>query len=118
MRILRGLGGAVLWLLATVLGLVAVILCVTVILLPLGLPLLGLARRMFTNGVRLMLPRAVAHPVKSLDKGGKDKGRKAKGAVSDVAAKTSTKARRAAKTAGRKTKKGRPPFRRGSRLLG
>ena len=118
MRILRGLGGAVLWLLAAVLGLVAVILCVTVILLPLGLPLLGLARRMFTNGVRLMLPRAVAHPVKTLDKGGRDRGRKAKAAASDVAAKTSTKARRATRTAGRKTKKARPRLRRGRRLLG
>ena len=52
MRILRGLGGAVLWLLAAVVGLVAVIMCVTVILLPLGIPLLGLARRMVTNGAR------------------------------------------------------------------
>ena len=89
MRVLRGLGGAVLWLLAVVVGLVAVIMCVTVILLPLGIPLLGLARRMVTNGVRLMLPRAVAHPVKTLDKGGRDRGRKVKS---------------------------RPPFRRGSRL--
>ena len=96
MRILRGLGGALLWLLAAVVGLVAVILCVTVILLPLGIPLLGLARRMVTTGVRLMLPRAVAHPVQTLDKGGRD----------------------AAKKAGRTAKRGRTPLRRRRRLLG
>ena len=42
--------------------------CVTVILLPLGLPLLAQARRMSTHHVRLMLPPAVAHPVKTMDK--------------------------------------------------
>ncbi len=36
MRLLRGLPGAVLWILAAVLGLVGVLLCVTIILLPLG----------------------------------------------------------------------------------
>ena len=116
MRVLRGLAGALLWLLAVVVGLVAVILCVTVILLPLGIPLLGLARRMVTNGVRLMLPRGVAHPVKTLDKGGRDKGSKVKGAASDVAASTSKKARQSAKQAGIKTKRSRLPFRRGRRL--
>lgn len=118
MRILRGLGGAVLWLLAAVVGLVAVLLCVTVILLPLGIPLLGLARRMVTNGVRLMLPRAVAHPVKNLDKGGREHGKKVKGAATDAAGSTSKKAREAAKKAGKTTKRGRTPFRRRRRLLG
>ena len=65
MRILRGLGGAVLWLLACVVGLVAVILCVTVLLLPAGIPLLRVARRMFAKAARLMLPRALAHPVQT-----------------------------------------------------
>ena len=37
MRIPRALLGSLLWILAAVLGLVAVILCVTVILLPLGI---------------------------------------------------------------------------------
>ena len=41
MRLLCGLAGAVLWILAAVRARVAVILCVTVILLPLGLPLIG-----------------------------------------------------------------------------
>ncbi len=58
MLLLRGLAGALLWILSALLGLVAVILCITVLLLPLGLPLLGYARRLFTLSLRLMLPRA------------------------------------------------------------
>lgn len=73
MRLFRGLGGALLWIGAALLGLVGVVLCVTVILLPLGIPLLGLARRMFTRAVALMLPRAVSHP---LDEGRKKAGSK------------------------------------------
>ena len=66
MRLLRGLGGALLWIAASLLGLVGAIMCVTVVLLPLGIPLLGVARRMFTSAVRLMLPRALAHPGKEM----------------------------------------------------
>ena len=62
MRLLRGLAGVLLWILALVLTLVAVLLCVTVILLPLGLPLLGYARRLFTLSLRMILPRAVTRP--------------------------------------------------------
>jgi hypothetical protein len=40
MRLLRGLIGAVLWILAALLGLVGLVLCVTVILLPVGIPVL------------------------------------------------------------------------------
>ena len=69
MRILRGIAGALLWILAVVVGLVAVVLCITVILLPAGLPLLGVSRRVFGMAVRLMLPREIAHPVKQSRKG-------------------------------------------------
>jgi hypothetical protein len=69
MRILRGIAGAFLWILAVVLGLVAVVLCITVILLPAGLPLLGVSRRVFGMAVRLMLPLEMAHPVKQSRKG-------------------------------------------------
>ena len=41
MRILRSIAGALLWIVSAVLGLAAVVLCITVILLPIGLPLLG-----------------------------------------------------------------------------
>lgn len=68
MRLLRGVGGAVLWILAVVLGLVGVILCVTILLIPLGLPVLNYARRLFTLSMKLMVPRAVAHPVRSVDR--------------------------------------------------
>src|SRR4051794_7176403 len=75
MRLLRGLGGALLWIVASLVGLVAVVLCVTVILLPLGIPLLMVAKKMFGRSVGLMLPRALSHPIdegsKRSKKGGK-----------------------------------------------
>lgn len=78
MRLLRGLGGALLWIVSLLLILVGVILCVTVILLPVGIPLLGYAGRLFGSSIRLMLPRAVAHPVKSSDKAMDKQGRTAR----------------------------------------
>lgn len=74
MGLLRGLGGALLWIVASLLGLVAVLLCVTLILLPVGLPLLNLARQMFGTSVRLMLPQKVAHPIKESRKAARKKG--------------------------------------------
>jgi hypothetical protein len=68
MRLLRGLLGALLWIVAALLGLVGFVLCVTVILLPLGIPLLAVARRLLTRAVQLMLPRALAHPVGEVTK--------------------------------------------------
>ena len=91
MRILRGLGGTVLWLLACVVGLLAVVLCVTVLLLPVGIPLLGVARRMFGQATRLMLPKAVAHPVKSAKGSVSETGSKAGSAISGAAEKVTTK---------------------------
>jgi len=64
MRLLRGLLGALLWVMAAMLGLVGFVLCVTVILLPAGIPLLSVARRLFTRAVQLMLPRELAHPIR------------------------------------------------------
>ncbi len=66
MRLLRGLAGALLWIVAALLGLVGVILCATILLLPLGIPLLGYARRLLTESMRLILPRAISHPVKTV----------------------------------------------------
>jgi hypothetical protein len=91
MRIVRGLGGTVLWLLAGVLGLLAVVLCVTVLLLPVGIPLLRVSRRMFGQATRLMLPKAVAHPVKSAKGSVGDAGSKAGSALSGAAEKVTTK---------------------------
>lgn len=78
MRLLRGLAGALLWIVSLLLMLVGVILCVTVILLPVGIPLLGYARRMFTSSIRMMLPRAVSHPVKTADTAMQKRGRDAR----------------------------------------
>ena len=61
------MAGALLWIVAAVLGLVAVVLCITVILLR-WLPLLGVSRRVFGVAVRLMLPREVAHPAEQTRK--------------------------------------------------
>lgn len=44
------------------------LLRLTVILLPLGIPLVKLAGRLFSLSVRLMLPRELAHPVHHLKK--------------------------------------------------
>ena len=87
MRALRALAGALLWIVASVVSLIAIILCVTIILLPLGIPLLKLGGRMFGDSMKLFLPREVSHPIdaakdrigdgrKSLRKAWK-KGRKA-----------------------------------------
>jgi hypothetical protein len=78
MRMLRGIAGAVIWLLAAVLGLVAVVSCITIILLPIGLWLLGRSRRLFGIAVRLMLPRDMAHPVKESRKQLRHAGKQAK----------------------------------------
>ncbi len=68
MRFLRGLLGGLLWVVASLVGLVAVLLCVTLILLPLGIPLLRLSRQMFGMAAGLMLPRALTHPVEEVGK--------------------------------------------------
>ena len=92
MRLLRGLGGAVLWILAALLGLVGVLLCVTVILLPVGLPLVKLAGRLFAQSLQLMLPRALAHPVSEIAKAAEKKDRK----ITKAAEKENRKLRAAA----------------------
>lgn len=73
MRILRALGGSLLWLLAAVLGLVGVLLSVTIILLPLGLPVLWLARKLFRAAMALMVPRKVRHPIEAASDAVKDR---------------------------------------------
>jgi hypothetical protein len=69
-RLLRGLLAVLTWVLALVLSLVAVLLCATLILLPLGLPLLRYSRKLFGAGVRLMTSRKVTHPIDELRKAG------------------------------------------------
>ena len=65
MRLLRVMGGALLWIVASVVGLVAILLCITLVLLPLGIPLLGVARRLYASAIALFMPRALRHPLKT-----------------------------------------------------
>jgi len=101
MRILSALVGSVLWLLAGVLGLVGVLLCVTLILLPLGIPVLMLAKKLFAYAMTLMVPRKVRHPVDEMGKSARRKAAKAKDSAPSVDTKKLTK------TARRTRKKGR-----------
>lgn len=66
MKVLRGIGAAVVWLLATVVMLLAAILCVTLVGLPLGIPLGALGLRLYVYGVQLMVPsrREVKHKIR------------------------------------------------------
>lgn len=85
MRLLRLLSGALLWILASVLGLVGVLLCVTLILLPVGIPVVKLAGSMLVRSVGLMLPRKLVHPVDSVTRPAKKKARTVGTAVSENA---------------------------------
>jgi hypothetical protein len=100
MRLLRGLGGLLLWLLAAVLGLVGVILCATIILLPLGIPLLGYARRLFTQSMKLMLPRAISHPVETMNDSARKQRSNAQADVNHVRKRGGQTVRRARKKMG------------------
>lgn len=97
MRLLRGLGGALLWIVAALLGLVGVVLCVTVILLPIGIPLVKMAGSLLRRAVQLMLPRALAHPVNELGRAAKRKEGKIKSAASDTVGETTKSARKVAR---------------------
>jgi hypothetical protein len=98
MRLLRALAGAVLWIVAGLLGLVGIVLCLTGILLPLGIPLVGVAGRLLTRAVQLMLPRSLAHPLGEATK----KGRKAK---ADTVAAVGDMAKQAGKTVRKQRKR-------------
>jgi hypothetical protein len=99
MRLLRGLGGALLWVVASVVALLAVVLCVTIILLPVGIPLFMLAKKMFGRAVGLMLPRTLTHPV---DEGGKKASKRRK----DASKKAGKASKRGRKKSGKLADKG------------
>lgn len=105
MRILRGLVGSLLWILAGVLGLVGVLLCATLILLPIGIPVLMLARRLFTYAMGVMVPRKVRHPVQELGKSTRRGAKHSKDSAKDSLSRVDTKSMR--KAARRTRKKGR-----------
>ena len=115
MRVLRVLLGALLWILASLVGLLGVVACVTLILLPVGIPLLMLARRLFGKSLRLFMPPAVAHPVKEGRRRGEQRqeaaaklGRRARRKMADKTPSTGLdpkmakkKAKKAKKTTGK-----------------
>jgi hypothetical protein len=78
MKLLRWLAAAVVWILAGVVGLLGAVLSVTILLLPLGLPLLWLARRLYGLAGSLVLPRAARHPVSTTQDKAEAVGRKAR----------------------------------------
>ncbi len=57
------IAGGLVWIVGSLLAAVAILFCLTVILLPLGIPLFLLARRILALGARLMMPRSLRHPV-------------------------------------------------------
>ena len=105
MRLLRGLAGTLLWIVAAVLGLVAAILCVTIILLPVGLPLLGYAGRLFALSMTLMLPRALSHPVDTAEESMHKQSRKAKDNLSATTASEFKKLRKRSRKQARQVRK-------------
>jgi hypothetical protein len=121
MRLLRGLPGALLWIVAAILGLVGVLLCLTVILLPLGIPLVKMAGRLFSLSVRLMLPRELAHPVnhlkKATDKRARTMRSNASGAADHVVKEGRTFGTAASNTIGGAAKKGRKVARKQAKNL-
>jgi hypothetical protein len=117
MRLLRGLLGALLWILAALLGLVGVLLCVTVILLPVGIPIVKLAGSLFVRSMRLMLPPALAHPVGAFTSASEKKGHLLGSAISDAAHDAAKTGRKAAKSGRKAAKTGRKAAKRQRKRL-
>jgi|tagenome__1003787_1003787.scaffolds.fasta_scaffold19621397_2 hypothetical protein len=67
MWLLRGLGASLLWIVAGLVGLVGIVLSATLILLPVGIPLVMLARKIFGYSMVLLVPGKVRHPVASME---------------------------------------------------
>jgi hypothetical protein len=77
MWLLRGLGASLLWIVAGLLGLVGALLCVTVILIPVGIPLIMLAKRLFGYSMAVLVPGKVRHPAKKAKKSLRDRVKRA-----------------------------------------
>ncbi|GAA3804499.1 hypothetical protein [Nocardioides panacisoli] len=73
-----------LWIAAAVLGLVGVLLCVTIVLLPLGVPVLWLARKLFHAAMAMLVPRKVRHPVAAAGDAVRDRTGDARSATSSA----------------------------------
>jgi hypothetical protein len=119
MKALRWLGASLLGLVGGLLALVGAILCVTIILAPLGIPILFLARRLFRTAGQLVVPRKVRHPIEALTdatsdnasdlgKSARKRGKAAREqgeAATGAAAKRTKKAKKASRKTAKKAKK-------------
>ena len=101
MRALRWAGASLLGLLAGLLGLVGAILCLTLILAPLGIPILLLARRLFKSAGALVVARGIRHPVDELSRSGRDGAETAKGKAKRLRKKGKKTGRKARRKAGK-----------------
>jgi hypothetical protein len=106
MKVFRWLAAGLLWILAGVVGLLGGLLCVTVILLPIGIPLLLLARKLGATAGRLMLPKAVRHPVEQ-----------ARGKAFDAGSDTAKGTRRFLRRTGKEATQATPSTRKMQRKL-
>jgi hypothetical protein len=101
MKVLRMLGGSLLWILAGVTGLLGGLLTVTLLLAPLGIPLLFVARKLFRYSMRFFVPHELRHPAKAAG----SSARKALPDVSTPDLKLEKRAARARKKVKRRRKK-------------
>ena len=104
MRLPRALAGALLWVLASVIGLVGVLLCITIIGLPIGFFLVRRAGRMFSAAVKLMLPEEVAHPISENRKRAAENTKDKAASTKDATKKVRKAKKKVTKKAGKKRK--------------
>lgn len=94
MKPVRWVAGGLVWLVAGVAASLGLLLSITIILLPLGIPLLMLSRRLFGLSARLVLPKAAVHPVQELKKRATDAPQRALGRGRDSVTKAARRRRR------------------------
>ena len=104
MRVLRGVLGALLWIVAALVGLIGALLCVTVVLLPVGVPLLMLAGKLFARSMKLLMPSKMTHPVRELGKASRKKGSAMTDSVSELSGDLAKKVKRSRKRHGHRLK--------------
>ena len=105
MRPFRILGGSLFWILAGVVGLLGGLLTITVVLAPLGVPLLFLARRLFRYAMRFFVPHGLRHPAQAVGGSVRDGARKATPDVSAPDLKLQKRAKKARKRVKRRRRK-------------
>ena len=101
MKALRWTGAALLSLLGGLLGLVGVLLSITLVLAPIGIPLLFLSRRLFRTAGDLVIPRKVRHPLEAISEAASDAG----GGVAETARKRGKAVKKPLKKQGRRARR-------------